>query len=145
MPPHRERQQTEGVDPPTEPAVTQPQEKDTVAQRPGRRRGELLQKRQLESIQEMEQELAGGPRASSVTVTGEDSTALLVSYKRAASTELSHSAKHALAPPIYRGLSLCTLCNLLLNCKIYFDAIEEYVTCRRIAVTTLYVFDDAPS
>jgi hypothetical protein len=61
--------------------VAQPQEEDTVAQRLERRRAELLQKRQLESIQEIEQELAGGPRALSVAVTGEDSAASLVSHK----------------------------------------------------------------
>jgi hypothetical protein len=67
-----------------------------VAQRLDRRRAELLQKRQLESIQEIEQELAGGPRASSVAVTDEDSAALFVSHKRAASAEMSHSTKRAL-------------------------------------------------
>jgi hypothetical protein len=50
MPPRRERQHTKGVEGSAEPAVAQPQEKDTIAQRLERRRAELLQKRQLESI-----------------------------------------------------------------------------------------------
>jgi hypothetical protein len=85
MPPRRERQQTEGVEGPAEPPVARPQEEDTVAQRLERRRAELLQKRQLESIQELERELerelAGSPHASSVAVTGKESVVLLVSYK----------------------------------------------------------------
>jgi hypothetical protein len=86
MPPCRERQHTEGVKGPAEPAVAQSQEKDTVAQRLERCRAELLQKRQLKSIQQIEQELAGGPRALSVAVTGEESpVALFVSHKRAVS------------------------------------------------------------
>lgn len=123
--------------------MAQPQEEDTIAQRLERRRAELLQKRQLESIQEIEQELAGGPRASSVAVTGEDSIASLVSHKRAASTELSHSAKRALTPLIYRGLSLRELRNFLLGCDVYFNAIEEHASRRRITVATSYIRDDA--
>jgi hypothetical protein len=144
MPPRRERQHTEGVEGPAEPTVAQPQEEVTVAQRLERRRAELLQKRQLESIQEIEQELAGGPRASSVAVTGEESSDVsLVSRKRAASTELSYSAKRALAPPIYKGLSLRELRDFLLGCDVYFNAIEEHVIRRRIAVAASYIRDDA--
>lgn len=142
MPPRRERQHTEGADT-AGPAAAQPQEEESVAQRLERRRAELLERRQLESIKEIEQELTGGPRASSVAVTGEDSGASLVSHKRAASTELSHSAKRALAPPIYRGLSLRELRDYLLGCDVYFDAIEEYVIRRRIAVAASYIRDDA--
>jgi hypothetical protein len=144
MPPRRERQHTEGVEGPAEPAVAQPQEEDTVAQWLERRRAELLQKRQLESIQEIEQELAGGPRASSVAVTGEESPVTsLVSYKRSASTELSHSTKRALALPIYKGTSLRELHDFLLSCEVYFNAIEKQLTRRRIAVAVLYIRDEA--
>jgi hypothetical protein len=130
MPLCRERQHTKGVKGPAEPVVAQPQEKDTVAQRLERRRAELLQKRQLKSIQEIEQELAGRPRALSVAVTGEDSAALLVSHKRAASAELSHSTKHALAPSTYKGTSLHKLRDFLLSYKVYFNAIKEQLTRR---------------
>jgi hypothetical protein len=144
MPPRRERQHTEGVDGPAEPAVAQPQEEDTVAQRLERRRAELLQKRQLESIQEIEQELAGGSRASSVAVTGEESpVASFISHKRAASAELSHSTKRALAPPTYKGTSLRELRDFLLGCEGYFDAIEEQSTRRRIAVAVSYIREEA--
>jgi hypothetical protein len=76
-----------------------------------------------------------------VAVTGEESAALLVSHKRAASAELSHSTKRALAPPIYKGTSLRELRDFLLSYEVYFDAIEEQLTRRRIAVTVLYIRD----
>jgi hypothetical protein len=144
MPPRRERQKTEGLEPSAEPAVVQPQEEDTVAQRLERRRAELLQKRQLESIQEIEQELAGGPRASSVAVTGEESSvASFVSHKRAASADLPHSVKRALAPPVYEGVNLRQLRDFLLGCEVYFDAIEEHNDRRRIALAASYLRKDA--
>jgi hypothetical protein len=75
-----------------------------------------------------------------VAVTGEDSSDVsLMSRKRAASTELSYSAKRALAPPIYKGLSLRELRDFLLGCDVYFDAIKEYVVRRRIAVAASYI------
>jgi hypothetical protein len=78
-----------------------------------------------------------------VAVTGEDSAASLVSHKRAASAELSHSTKRALAPPIYKGMSLRELRDFLLSCEVYFDAIEEQLTRRRITVAVLYIRDKA--
>jgi hypothetical protein len=61
----------------------------------------------------------------SVTITDEDSTASLISHKQAASAELSHSIKRALAPPIYKDTSLRELRNFLLSYKVYFDVIKE--------------------
>jgi hypothetical protein len=81
MPPRRERQQTEGIEGPAEPSVAQSQEEDTVTQRLERRRAELLQKRQLECIQELEQELTGGLQASSMAVIDEEFITLLISYQ----------------------------------------------------------------
>jgi hypothetical protein len=105
MPPRRERQQTEGAEPPAEPAVAQPHEGDTVAQRLERRRAELLHEMQLKSIQEIKQELADSPRASSMAVTGKESPiASLISYRQSASTKLSHSAKRAVTPSIYKDI-----------------------------------------
>jgi hypothetical protein len=127
MPPGRERQHTEGVERLAEPAVAQPQEEDTVAQRLERRRAELLQKRQLESIQEIEQELADGPCALSVAVIDEESVASFISHKRAASAELSYSTKRALAPSIYKGTSLRELRNFLLSYEVYFNAIKKHL------------------
>jgi hypothetical protein len=63
-------------------------------------------------------------------MTGEDSAASLVSYKRAASAELSYSTKRALAPSTYKGTSLCELHDFLLGCEVYFDAIKEQLTRR---------------
>jgi hypothetical protein len=67
----------------------------------------------------------------SITVTGEESSvASFISYKRAASTELSHSTKRALAPPIYKGMSLRELRDFVLSYEVYFNAIEEQLTRR---------------
>jgi hypothetical protein len=60
-----------------------------------------------------------------VAVTGEDSAVSLVSHKQAASAELSHSIKRALAPPTYKGTSLRELRDFLLSYKVYFDVIKE--------------------
>jgi hypothetical protein len=94
----------------------------------------LLQ--QLKNIQEIEQELSRGVRASSIA-TGEESP--LVSYKRAASTNLPYSAKRALAPSVYEGTNLRELRDFLLGCEIYFDAVEEHKDRRRIVIATSYL------
>jgi ubiquinone biosynthesis protein COQ9 len=60
-----------------------------------------------------------------MAVTGEDSTASLISYKQAASAELSHSIKRALASSIYKGTSLHELHDFLLSYKVYFNIIKE--------------------
>jgi hypothetical protein len=108
MPPRRERQPTQPVEDATR-AVEEALEREeveveSVAQRLKRRRAELREKRQLESIQEIDDELAGGSRASSRALTGEEPT--IVSHKRSASVELSSSSKRAYAPPVYEGTSL---------------------------------------
>jgi hypothetical protein len=63
----------------------------------------------------------------------------LISYKRAASTELSYSIKRVLAFLIYKGLSLHELRDFLFNYNIYFNAIKERVIYKRIVVTMLYI------
>jgi hypothetical protein len=55
---------------------------------------------------------------------GEESPS--VNYKRVASTNLSYSAKRALAPPVYEGTNLRELRDFLLGYKICFDAAENY-------------------
>jgi hypothetical protein len=67
--------------------------------------------------------LSRGARASSIA-TGEES--LLVGHKRAASTNLPHSVKRALAPSVYEGTNLRELRDFLLGCEVYFDAVEEH-------------------
>jgi hypothetical protein len=74
-----------------------------------------------------------------VAVTGEDSAISLISHKRAASIEFSHSAKRVLIPPIYKGTSFHELRDFLLGYNVYFDAIKEYAVYRRIAVAALYI------
>jgi hypothetical protein len=77
---------------------------------------------------------------SSVAVIDEKfSNVSLISCKRAASTELSYSIKHILAPPIYKGLSLRELHDFLLDYNVYFNAIKEYMIYRQIAVIVLYI------
>jgi hypothetical protein len=84
--------------------------------------------------------LSRGARASSIA-TGEESP--LVGYKRAASTDLSHSAKRALAPPVYEGTNLRELRDFLLGCKVYFDVVEEHKDRRRIVIAASYLRRDA--
>jgi hypothetical protein len=67
--------------------------------------------------------LSKDARASSIA-TGEESP--LVSYKRAASTNLSYSIKRALVPSMYEETNLRELHNFLLGCKVYFDAVKEH-------------------
>jgi hypothetical protein len=86
----------------------------------------LTEKRALESIQEIQRKLAEGARASSTALTGKEE-ALSVSHKQPASINLSHSAKRALVPLIYKGMSLRELRDFLLRCEVYFDAVEEHV------------------
>jgi hypothetical protein len=78
-----------------------------------------------------------------MAVTDEESAASLISYKRAASTELSHSIKRALAPSTYKGTSLRELHDFILSYEVYFNAIEEQLTRRRITVAVLYIYEEA--
>jgi ubiquinone biosynthesis protein COQ9 len=66
-----------------------------------------------------------------MAVTGEEfPVTLLVSYKRATSTELSYSIKRVLASSIYKGTSLRELRDFLLSYKVYFNIIKEQLTHR---------------
>jgi hypothetical protein len=79
-----------------------------------------------------------------MAVTGEESSVVLfISYKQAASAELSHSTKRALAPPTFKGTSLRELRDFLLGCEVYFDAIKKQSTRRRIAVAVSYIRKEA--
>jgi hypothetical protein len=84
--------------------------------------------------------LSRGAYALSIA-TDEESP--LISYKRAASTNLSYSIKRALAPSIYEGINLRELRDFLLGCKVYFDAVEEYEDRRRIVIAASYLRRDA--
>jgi hypothetical protein len=80
--------------------------------------------------------LSRGACALSIA-TGEESP--LVGYKRAASTDLPHSAKRALAPSIYKEINLRELRDFLLDYKVYFDAVKEYKDRRRIVIAASYL------
>jgi hypothetical protein len=84
--------------------------------------------------------LSRGARASSIA-TDEESP--LVSYKRAASTNLPYSTKRALAPPVYEETNLRELRDFLLGYKVYFDAVEEHEDRRRIVIAASYLRRDA--
>jgi hypothetical protein len=76
-----------------------------------------------------------------MAVTGEESpVASFISHKQAASTELSHSTKRALAPPTYKGTSLRELHDFLLSYKVYFNAIKKQLTRRWIIITVSYIY-----
>jgi hypothetical protein len=78
-----------------------------------------------------------------VAVTGENSAASLVSHKRAASAELSHSTKRALAPPTYKGTSLRELRDFLLSYEVYFNVIKKQSIRRQITVAMSYIYKEA--
>jgi hypothetical protein len=80
--------------------------------------------------------LSRGVRALSIA-TDEESP--LISYKRAASTNLSYSIKCVLAPSIYEEINLRELCDFLLGCKVYFDIVEEHEDCRQIVIAASYL------
>ena len=82
----------------------------------------MTEKRALESIEEIEQELAGGLYTSSMTLMDVKSS---VSHKHHASVELSHSIKCALISLIYKGTSLHKLQDFMLDYEVYFNAVEE--------------------
>jgi hypothetical protein len=63
----------------------------------------------------------------------------LISYKRAASTELSYSVKRVLVSLIYKDLSLYELRDFLLSYHDYFNAFKEHVIHRRIIIIALYI------
>jgi hypothetical protein len=65
----------------------------------------------------------------SVAIIGEESTSLYISHKCAALTKYYYSAKRALAPLIYKSISLYELHNFFLDCDIYFDIIKEHMVC----------------
>jgi hypothetical protein len=140
MPLRRERQSTQPVKDATR-AVEEALEREgeeikikSIAQRLKRRRAELREKRQLESIQEIKDELAGGSRASNKALTGEEPPTIIISYKRSASVKLRSSLKCIYALSVYKDTSLRELRDFLLGCEVYFEAIEEYKPRRRIAI-----------
>jgi hypothetical protein len=63
----------------------------------------------------------------SVVIISEESTSSYISYKCITLTEYHYSVKCALAPPTYKGTSLCKLHDFLLNYNIYFNVIKEYI------------------
>ena len=55
----------------------------------------------------------------------DEKSTLSINYKRAASTDLSHSTKRTLTPPMYEGANLHKLRDFLLSYNVYFDAVKE--------------------
>jgi hypothetical protein len=110
----------------------------------GRRRTEVLERRAREQLLELERELAGGERASSTALSGEEQAEL---PSRSVSTSASGGGGHAraLAPPVYTATSLGELRKHIQGAVVYFDAIGEHDVRRRIAVAASYCRDEALS
>jgi hypothetical protein len=92
---------------------------ETTTQRLSRLRQEVVEKRQLEQIAELERELAGGTPASRTSLASDQGT----SRKRPASEELSSVARRALPPPVYEGKSLRELRDFTQGCEVFFAAV----------------------
>jgi len=54
---------------------------------------------------------------------------------------VSHAARKAQAPPIFKGTSLKELRDFQQGCEVFFDAIDEYDVRRRIATAASYLRD----
>jgi hypothetical protein len=106
------------------------------------RRTEVLERRAKEQLTELERELAGGERASSTALAGEEQAEL---PSRSASESGSSQRARALAPPVYTAASLGELRKHIQGAVVYFDAIGEQNVSRRIAVAASYCRDEALS
>jgi hypothetical protein len=106
------------------------------------RRTEVLERRAREQLTELERELAGGERASSTALVGEEQAEL---PSRSASESGSSHRVRALAPPVYTAISLGELRKHIQGAVVYFDAIGEHDVRRRIAVAASYCRDEALS
>jgi len=117
-------------------SVEQEEEAETVEQRHARLRAAVLERRQLQEIEEMEQELAGGSPASS-GVLGSSST------KRPASQDISMRHRRAFPPPLFKGTSFKELRDFLLGCDVFFGAVKEQDGGERIAIAASYLREEA--
>ena len=98
-------------------------------------RATLLEKKQLQEIEEIEGGLATGSPTSSSIFGGIG--------KRPASQDLTARHRRASPPPAYRGASLRELRDFLLGCEVYFGAEEEYDESRRVKIAASYLRDEA--
>jgi len=92
---------------------------ETTMQRLARLRQEVIEKRRLEQIAELERELSGGAPASRASFASDQET----SRKRPASGELSSVARRALPPPVYEGKNLRELRDFTQGCEVFFAAV----------------------
>jgi Zinc knuckle len=108
------------------------------------RRTEVLEKRARDQVAELERELAGGARASSMAITGEEQ-AELPSRSISESLSSSRDRARALPPPVYTAASLGELRKHIQGAVVYFDAIGEHEVRRRVAVAASYCREEALS
>ena len=99
------------------PVVLPTGEIEIVEQRHARLTLAIRHRQQLKEIKEIELILSG--RGTPASRKSE------VNYKRLALIELSGRSKRAIPPPIYKGANLRELRDFLLDCDVFFDAIEK--------------------
>ena len=109
---------------------------ETTAERHARLRATLLERKQIQEIEEMERELAGGSPANS-SIFGSNVS------KRPASQELTTRHRRAFPPPSYKGTNLREMRDFLLGCEVYFGAVEEHEESRRVAIAASYLREEA--
>ena len=109
---------------------------ETTAERHARLRATILEKKQLQEIEEMERELTGGSPTSSSIFGGSMG-------KRPASQELTARHRRAFPPPSYKGTNLREMRDFLLGCEVYFGAVEEHDESRRVAIAASYLREEA--
>jgi hypothetical protein len=106
------------------------------------RRIEVLERRAREQLAELDKELAGGERASSTALAGEEQE---LPSRSASESQSSSERARALPPPIYTAASLGELRKHIQGAVVYFDAIGEHEERRRVAVAASYCRDEALS
>jgi hypothetical protein len=89
-----------------------------------RRRAEVQEQRVKQQLAELERKLAGGERASSTALAGEEQ-AKLPSRSALESFSGSSQRARALAPPVYTTASLRELRKYIQGAVVYFDTIGE--------------------
>jgi hypothetical protein len=134
MPPKRAAaERAEDSVPPEAPAALTPESSESIGERHARLTLALREYRLVAEIEEMERELREG--------SGPADNARSAGTSPAPEGVGSGIARRAMAPPVFRGASLRELRDFQQSCEVFFDAIEEQSTRRRIALGASYLRD----
>lgn len=112
------------------PAAPEPSTSESIDERHERLLLAIRKKRQIDEIEEMEQELRTGVSPARRALSAGTSP-----------MPPSTAARKAQAPPIFKGTSLKELRDFQQGCEVFFDAIDEHDTRRRIATAASYLRD----